>query len=269
MSVEWRIAGICDNKSGEWQKLIYAHSNSGGKTCVNGHEAALRLRLAGETAADDDGFDIVTPHLKFAEGEFLSINAGETMLRVGTGKAVSVVCPGFAGVSAPVETLRPIRVGVLTVSDKVSRGERIDTSGPSLADMVRAIGSVAERLGIVPDDRTSISDKLMDWADNDDLDLILVTGGTGLSARDVTPEALMDIHDKIAPGFGEIMRAHAMRYTQRGFLSRGLAVTRGGTLIVALPGSERGARQCFEAITPALRHGIGTLRGWDTECGHS
>ena len=268
MSLKWRIAGIYDNKSGEWQKLIYVHFNSGGKTCVNGHEAILRLRRAGEAKANDDGLDIVAPRSEFAEGEFLSINAGETMLRVGTGKVISVVCPGFVGVSASVETLRPVRAGVLTVSDKASRGERADTSGPSLADIARAIGSVVERLDTVPDDMASISDKLKNWADNDDLDLILVTGGTGLSMRDVTPEALMDIHDKVAPGFGEIMRAHAMMYTQRGFLSRCLAVTRGGTLIVAVPGSERGARQCFEAIAPALRHGIGTLRGWDSECGH-
>jgi molybdenum cofactor synthesis domain-containing protein len=267
MSRGWKIAGICDNKSGEWQKLVYAHSNSEGKTCVNGNEAMLRFRRAGESAARKDGFDIVAPYSDFAEGEFLSINAGETMLRVEVDKVVSMVCPGFVGVSALVEVLRPIRAGVLTVSDKCSREERVDTSGPALADMARAIGSVVERLGIVPDDRDSISDKLKDWA-GDGLDLILVTGGTGLSMRDVTPEALMDIHDKVAPGFGEIMRAHAMRYTPRGFLSRCLAVTRGNTLIVALPGSDRGARQCFEAIAPALRHGIETLRGWDSECGH-
>ena len=268
MSLEWRIAGIYDNKSGEWNKLVYAHSNSEKKTCVNGHEAKLRLRRAGEPETNDDGFDIVTPDLEFAEGEFLSINTGETMLRVGTDKTVSVICPGFVGVSAPVEILRPVRAGVLTVSDKASRGERIDSSGPSLAEMTRAIGCVVEKLGIVPDDKVSISDKLKDWADNVGLDIILVTGGTGLSMRDVTPEALMDIHDKVIPGFGEIMRTHAMRYTQRGFLSRSLAITRGATLIVAMPGSERGARQSFEAISPALRHGIGTLCGWDSECGH-
>ncbi|MCL2684485.1 MAG: MogA/MoaB family molybdenum cofactor biosynthesis protein [Synergistaceae bacterium] len=267
--MKWKIAGICDNKSGEWQKLIYVHLNSEGKTCVNGHEAALGFRPPGEPAERYDGFDIVTRDSAFAEGEFLSINDGETMLCLGSDKVVSVVCPGFVGVSASLEVLRPIRVGVLTVSDKGARGERTDTSGPALADMARAIGSVVERRDIVPDDRASISNKLKDWADNDSLELILVTGGTGLSTRDVTPEALMDIHDKVAPGFGEIMRAHAMRYTPRGFLSRSLAVTRRGTLIVALPGSERGVHQCFEAISPALRHGVETLRGWDSECGHS
>ena len=149
MPREWKIAGICENKSGEWHKLIYAHSNSAGKTCVNGGEVMLALRLAGEFYTRNDGFDIVFPSSEFAEGEFLSINAGETMLRVGTGKTVSVVYPGFVGVSASVEVMRPIRVGVLTVSDKCSRGERVDTSGPALADMTCVIGSVVEKLGIV------------------------------------------------------------------------------------------------------------------------
>jgi molybdenum cofactor synthesis domain-containing protein len=166
-----------------------------------------------------------------------------------------------------MEVIRPIRVGVLTVSDKGSRGEREDTAGPALADLVSAVGGVTEKRHVVPDEREMISAKLREWTDNDRLHLIITTGGTGISPRDVTPEALMDIADRTVFGFGEIMRARAVRYTSRGFLSRGLAVTRGKTLIMAFPGSERGARQCFEAVSPALRHGVEILNGWDSECG--
>jgi molybdenum cofactor synthesis domain-containing protein len=143
----------------------------------------------------------------------------------------------------------------------------VDTAGPALADLLRAVGSTVERREVVPDERDVIASKLTEWSGPDGLDLILTTGGTGLSRRDVTPEALMDVGEKTAPGFGEIMRSHSMLYTPRGFLSRGTAVTRGGSLIIAMPGSERGARQCFEAVMPALRHAVGTLRGWDSECG--
>jgi molybdenum cofactor synthesis domain-containing protein len=180
---------------------------------------------------------------------------------------VSVVCPGFIGVSSAIESMRPISAGILTVSDKGSRGERDDTAGPALMDLVRDIGCIVEKHHIVPDDIEIISEKLREWSDDYRLHLIITAGGTGLSPRDVTPEALIGISDRTAFGFGEIMRAHAMRYTSRGFLSRSLAVTRGKTLIIAFPGSERGARQSFEAIAPALRHGVEILNGWDSECG--
>jgi molybdenum cofactor synthesis domain-containing protein len=166
-----------------------------------------------------------------------------------------------------MESLRPIMAGVLTVSDKGSKGERADAAGPALVNLVCAAGAIVKRRDIVPDERDAIAGKLREWADDDRLDLILTTGGTGLSRRDVTPEAILDVREKIAPGFGEIMRSHAALYTSRGFLSRGIAVTRGSTLIIAFPGSERAARQCFEAIVPALRHGVETLCGWDFDCG--
>jgi molybdenum cofactor synthesis domain-containing protein len=198
---------------------------------------------------------------------FFAVNSGETMLRSDENSGVSVICPGFIGVSSPLEPRRPIRAGVLTVSDKGSRGERVDTAGPALADLVTAIGSDVLMTGVVPDDRGTIAETLADWTDSAGLELILTAGGTGLSVRDVTPEALMDIQDRTAPGFGEIMRSHSMSFTSRGFLSRGLAVTRKSTLIIAFPGSERAVRQCFEAISPALRHGVEILSGWDAECG--
>jgi molybdenum cofactor synthesis domain-containing protein len=189
------------------------------------------------------------------------------MLRIEPGNMISVVCPGFIGASARMGVLRPIRTGVLTVSDSGYAGERADTAGPALEHLAAAVGAVVERRDIVPDERDIISRKLVEWADSDALELVLTTGGTGLSARDVTPEALMDIGDRTAPGFGETMRARSMYYTPRGCLGRGVAVTRGKTLIIAFPGSERAVRQCFEAIAPALRHGVEILVGRDADCG--
>ncbi|MDR1132870.1 MAG: MogA/MoaB family molybdenum cofactor biosynthesis protein [Synergistaceae bacterium] len=230
------------------------------------------LRVAGEAAPEGSDFRvIVPPDMKYETGDFLSVNfgmnPGETMLRIQPGSAISVVCPGFIGASARTEVLRPIRTGVLTVSDRGYAGERTDTAGPALEDLAAAIGAVAERRDIVPDEREIISRKLVEWADSDALELIMTTGGTGLSPRDVTPEALTDIGDRIAPGFGEVMRARSMYYTPRGYLGRGIAVTRGKTLIIAFPGSERAVRQCFEAIAPALRHGAEILSGRDAGCG--
>jgi molybdenum cofactor synthesis domain-containing protein len=268
MRRESKISGLHNARPDEWHKLVYVHKNSNGATCVNGSECIISLKKAGGLPGGGTDFSIILPpDLEYGTGHFLSINSGETVLRVGENSNVSVVCPGFIGVSSAIEVMRPIPAGILTVSDKGARGEREDTAGPALTDLVADIGCVVKKYHIVPDEREIISEKLRDWTDNHGIRLIIATGGTGLSPRDVTPEALMDISDRVVPGFGETMRAHAARYTSRGFLSRGLAVTRGKTLIIAFPGSERGVRQCFEAIAPALRHGVEILNGWDSECG--
>jgi molybdenum cofactor synthesis domain-containing protein len=246
------------------------HSNSGGELCVNGEPAKAAVRFAGRgLESGPDGFEmVIAPGPVAPDSVFIAVNSGETVLWADSGGGITCVCPGFVCVSDSIEFRRPIRAGVLTVSDKGARGEREDSSGPALADLTRAIGSEIVCSAIVPDDREIIASLLREWADERSLDLILTTGGTGLSRRDVTPEALMDVSDRVVPGFGEIMRARAMLYTERGYLSRSLAVTRGGALIVAFPGSERAVRQCFEAVAPALRHGVETLCGWDSECGH-
>jgi molybdenum cofactor synthesis domain-containing protein len=263
-----RVLGLYNSKRGEFCNLVYAHRDSSGASCVNGESVNITVRRAGEPVPVNSDFRVVVPpDMKYETGDFLSVNSGETMLRVEPGNMISVVCPGFIGASARVDVLRPIRTGVLTVSDRGYAGEREDTAGPALEDLAAAVGAAVERRGIVPDDRDVISRKLLEWADSDALELILTTGGTGLSARDVTPEALMDICDRVAPGFGETMRARSMYYTPRGYLGRGVAVTRGKTLIIAFPGSERAVRQCFEAIAPALRHGVEILTGRDADCG--
>ncbi|MDL2263386.1 MogA/MoaB family molybdenum cofactor biosynthesis protein [Synergistaceae bacterium OttesenSCG-928-I11] len=214
----------------------------------------------------DADFVVVLPRdASIGDERFIAVGGGECLFwKDGD---VSVVNAGFVEVSAPYEQWRKIRAGVLTISDKGACGERLDTAGPALADMIEALGSTVVRREIVPDDREKIAATLKAWADEDRLQVVLTTGGTGLSKRDVTPEAFMDVHDKLVPGFGETMRARSMLYTERGFLTRSLAVVRGETLMIAFPGSERAVRQCFEAIAGALRHGIEILSGWDAECG--
>ncbi len=266
-----RILGLYRTKEKEWDKLIYLHRNAEGGTCVNGALARVRLHAAGAGDVPEDAdYVIVLPkETELPENRFLAVNGGECLLWKAEGEELAVCNAGFLGVSAPVELWRPMRVGVLTVSDKGSRGEREDTAGPALADMIEALGSVVVKRDIVPDDRRMIAERLAEWADGEKLQIVLTTGGTGLSLRDVTPEALMDVQDRLVPGFGEIMRARSMFHTSRGFLTRSIAVLRKGTLIIAFPGSERAVRQCFEAIAPALRHGVEILCGWDAECGHS
>jgi len=267
-----RILGLYRAKEKDWDKLLYLHRNAEGQTCVNGSPARVALRCAGEAEAArrDADYVVVLPRGAKIKGEvFLAVGGGECLLWKGSGQYLEVRGAGFLGVSSPAEFWRPINAGVLTVSDKGSTGEREDTAGPALADMIEALGSVVVKRAVVPDERAVIAERLKIWADEEELQVILTTGGTGLSPRDVTPEALLDIHERTVPGFGEAMRSRSMLYTPRGFLTRSLAVVRKKTLIVALPGSERAVRQCFEAIAPALRHGVEILNGWDAECGHN
>ena len=158
-----------------------------------------------------------------------------------------------------------IRAGVLTVSDKGSRGERVDTAGPAVAALIEGRGANVANREIVPDERPQIAALLRRWADQDRLDLILTTGGTGLGPRDSTPEATLDVVERLVPGLAELMRQAGRRSTPLAALSRALAGTRGRTLIVNLPGSERGARESLEPILDVLPHAIDLLQGETTE----
>ena len=156
-----------------------------------------------------------------------------------------------------------IRVGILTVSDAGSRGERVDTSGAAVRQLMEGIGAAVARYAVVPDERDRIASTLREWCDGG-VDLLLTTGGTGLAARDVTPEATLDVAERLAPGIAEAMRATGLRFTPMAMLSRAVAVVRGSTLIVNLPGSEKGARESLAAIIDVLPHAVQLLRG-DTE----
>jgi molybdopterin adenylyltransferase len=160
-------------------------------------------------------------------------------------------------------------LGVLTISDKGSRGEREDESGKVIREMLGAIDVRVVKYDIVPDEVELISARLMEWADKEGVDLILTTGGTGLSPRDVTPEATLAVLDRVAPGFAEAMRAESQRKTTMAMLSRAVAGMRGCSLIINLPGSPRAVRECLEVIMPALPHAIEVLRGEVGECGAS
>ncbi|MDR3320830.1 MAG: MogA/MoaB family molybdenum cofactor biosynthesis protein [Synergistaceae bacterium] len=263
----FRILGLHSVKGSEWDKIVYLHSNSVGSVCINGAPLRLALCHPGEDARGSDYVIIIPPSLETPLERYISISGGGCMLWVDPDGALSVRNSGFAGVSARLEVLRKMSVAVLTVSDKSSRGERADTAGPALADMAEALGAEVEERATLPDERLLIARKLEGWADSGKFQLILTTGGTGLSQRDVTPEAFMDVQEKIVPGFGEIMRSRSMLYTPRGFLTRSLAVIRGGALIISFPGSERAVRQCFEAVASSVRHAVEILNGWDAECG--
>ena len=159
-----------------------------------------------------------------------------------------------------------IRVGVITASDKGSRGEREDLSGPTLAKLVQEIGGEVVEYVVLPDDQTLLEETMRLWTDELCLDLILTTGGTGFSIRDVTPEATLAVADRMVPGLAEVMRMESLKVTPKAMLSRAIAVLRKRTLIINMPGSPKAVRECFAAIASAIPHGIQILKGEASEC---
>jgi molybdopterin adenylyltransferase len=157
-----------------------------------------------------------------------------------------------------------IKVAVLTLSDKGSKGEREDTSGPVIADMIKGVGGEVKYYKILPDEKEEIKKKLVELSA--DVDVILTTGGTGLSPRDVTPDATMEIIDREIPGMAEAMRAEGMKKTTRSMLSRAVAGVRGLTLIINLPGSPKAVRENLGAILDVIPHAVEKIKGDTGEC---
>ena len=158
------------------------------------------------------------------------------------------------------------RAGVLTLSDKASRGERKDESGRVAAKMLEQEGFAILKQEVRPDDRARIVDTLKDWVDNAGLSLIITSGGTGLSPTDVTPQAMEAVIDYPVPGMAEAMRAESLKKTPHAMISRAMAGVRGSCLIVNLPGSPAGVKENLSVVMPALKHALSKLGGDTTDC---
>lgn len=160
-------------------------------------------------------------------------------------------------------------VAIITASDKGSIGQRIDESGSTIRSMVEAKGYVVKYYHILPDEKDQISNKLRQYCDDDKVDLILTTGGTGFSPRDVTPEATLEVVQREAKGISEAIRFYGLQKTPRAMLSRGVSGIRGQTLIINLPGSPRAVRESLEAILDSVHHGLEILGEKTSECGQN
>lgn len=160
-----------------------------------------------------------------------------------------------------------IRVAILTLSDKGSKGEREDRSGPAIKEILKAIDADVCYYDVLPDEKDLIKEKLIDYTNK--VDLIITTGGTGLSPRDVTPEATREVIEREIPGIPEIMRIEGMKKTPRAMLSRAVAGIRGNTLIINLPGSPAAVRENLQVILDTIPHAIEKIKGDTTECGRS
>ena len=159
-----------------------------------------------------------------------------------------------------------IAVGILTMSDKGARGEREDLSGEEIKRLVADIPAEVMAYEVIPDEKYLIKDKLIEYADKRGLDVIITTGGTGVSPRDVTPDATLDVIDKEIPGMAEVMRYESLKKTPRAMISRAVVGLRGRTLIINLPGSPKGVRENLSAILPAISHAVEKIKGDPTEC---
>ena len=163
----------------------------------------------------------------------------------------------------------PLRAAVVTLSDKGSRGERVDTAGPRAAELLAAAGYEVVEQVLLPDVQAKIERELKRLADSRQVDLIITTGGTGMAPRDVTPEATLAVATRSVPGIAEAIRAGSLAITKRAMLSRGVSVLRNSTLIVNLPGSKKAVEEALEIVLPVLEHGIRLAKGTDGECGRT
>ena len=166
----------------------------------------------------------------------------------------------------PLDEERPFTAAVITLSDKGSRGEREDKSGPEAVRLAEAAGYVVKESLLLPDDKEALKRELKRLTDQRQINVVFTTGGTGFSARDVTPEATCEVCDRMANGIAEAIRGYSMTITPRAMFSRGVSGIRGKTLIINLPGSPKAVKEALEFLLPHLEHGLGVLRGTSCEC---
>jgi molybdopterin adenylyltransferase len=162
-----------------------------------------------------------------------------------------------------------MRAGILVISDKGWRGERVDKSGQTAKEVISQLKIDILKYEVVPDEADIISSRLREWCDEGGLDLILTSGGTGLSDRDVTPEATLAVVDKVIPGLTEAMRMETMKRKPEAILSRAVAGSRSKCLIINLPGSPKAVQECLEVVLPVLPHALDILGGRVSDCGHT
>lgn len=157
------------------------------------------------------------------------------------------------------------KVAIVTISDKGYRGERVDKSGPEIKEMLEK-DYIVEKMIVIPDEEELIVDTLTKLVDSEGIDVVITTGGTGLSPRDRTPEATKRVIEREIPGFSEIMRIESFKITPFGIISRGICGTRKESIIVNLPGSPKAAKECLSFVLPALNHALSKLKGSEEEC---
>ncbi|MCR5301380.1 MAG: MOSC domain-containing protein [Lachnospiraceae bacterium] len=194
--------------------------------------------------------ECIMPH----QGIFTEVVTGGTIKK---GDGVSVTYP---------DVNRPFQAAVIVLSDKASQGAREDLSGPAASEILKENGYEVIETLVLPDDAKRLKMELIRLSDGREADLIITSGGTGFSLRDITPEVTMDVADRNAPGIAEYMRYRSGGITDRAMLSRGVSVIRGRTVIVNLPGSPKAVKECLGFIMNALEHGIKVLRGGVSEC---
>ena len=188
------------------------------------------------------------------EGIFAEVTAGGEIRR---GDGITVEYP---------DVNRPFRAAVIVLSDKASMGEREDLSGPAACEILKENGYEIIETIVIPDDAGRLKAELIRLCDGREADLVLTSGGTGFSLRDITPEATLEVADRNAPGIAEYMRYKSMEITERAMLTRGVSVIRGQSVIVNLPGSPKAVKECLGFIMKSLEHGIRVLRGGVSEC---
>ncbi len=188
------------------------------------------------------------------EGIFAEVTAGGEIRR---GDGIGVEYP---------DVNRPFRAAVIVLSDKASTGERKDQSGPAACEILKENGYEIIETIVIPDDAGRLKAELIRLCDGREADLVLTSGGTGFSLRDITPEATLEVADRNAPGIAEYMRYKSMEITERAMLTRGVSVIRGQSVIVNLPGSPKAVKECLGFIMKSLEHGIRVLRGGVSEC---
>ena len=154
-----------------------------------------------------------------------------------------------------------ITVGILTISDRCSRGEREDKSGDAIRKVMTNFGARVVDYAIVPDEKDIITKRLTEWADKGGVDVVITTGGTGLAPRDVTPEATLEVVDRTVPGFSEAMRSRGLKKTPHAMLSREVCGIRKETLIINLPGSPKAVKESLLVVLPALPHALEVIAG--------